>query len=95
MKVRQLTKEEKEILTIALGMRENYIETGSIAYDATTVQKIQEDASREGFHGRLSRTALPDGVSVKALSVDQMKLLISSKELKDMIYRDKVFIYNL
>lgn len=95
MKVRPLTNEEKQMLTIALGMRENYIETGNIAYDAATVQKLQEEAAREDFHGRIARTALPDGVSVKALSVDQMKLLIASKNLKGMIYSDKVFLYNL
>lgn len=76
--IRNLTREEKDMIFIALSMRENYIETGNISTDAASLQKMGEHK--------------PHGAEIKALSVDQMKLLIASKELKTKILQDKVNI---
>lgn len=78
--IRPLTSDEKQMIHIALGMRENYIETGTIAMDALTVQKMGDKAANEF------------GATIKALSVDQMKLLIASKELKTKILNNKLRI---
>ena len=79
MPLRPLTKEEKEMIWIAVGMRENYIETGDISYDAATVSKIGEKH-------------LPPGVGVKALSTEQMQLLIDSRNFKTKVLTDKLYI---
>lgn len=77
--MRQLTEEERELIWIALGLRENVIETGSYSYDAATLQKM-------GVNN------WPPGTKIKALSTDQMKLLIKSRELKEKTLNRKLFI---
>lgn len=78
--MRQLSREEKDMLWIGLGLRENIIETGNPYYGADTINKIGRAAAKE------------HRATIKALSVDQMKLLIASKELAAKILSDKLYI---
>ncbi len=77
--MRKLNQSEKEMIVIALGMRENYIQTGSISYDAAMVAK-------------LGAKNMPSNVSIKALSIDQMQLMVDSNKLKTALLSDKLFI---
>ena len=74
MNSRPLTKEEIEAVWVALNMRANFIETGDITLSAIDLQnqKLTTEQIRNR-HGL--------GVAIKALSVDQMKLVIRLREL--------------
>lgn len=68
----KLTKEERDDIAIALNMRCNYIETGDIAYSAVDVENM-------GKHGL--------GIAkIKALSLDQMELIIRMKKTVRKMY---------
>ena len=75
--MRLLNEQEKEMIWIALGMRTNYIETGNIAVAAV-------DAARYG--------KLPEDVTINALSDDQMRLILASRELVTKVLQNKLFI---
>lgn len=77
--MRQLTKEEKDALCIALNCRRNIIETGNYTLGAVDVEKLGKNAAQEG-------------VAIKALSIDQMKLIILTADLVTKILSDKVMI---
>lgn len=71
-----LTSEEREDVVIALNMRCNYIETGDISLGAADVAERLK--SRD--------TLFKERYEVKALSLDQMKLIIRMKELIQKLY---------
>ena len=71
-----LTSEEREDIVIALNMRCNYIETGDISLGAADVAERLK--SRD--------TLFKERYEVKALSLDQMKLIIRMKELIMKLY---------
>lgn len=79
--MRPLSEQEKEMMWIALGMRKNYIETGDIAWDAATIEKLDKP-----------QDVLPRGVKIKALNDDQMRLILATRELTTKILQGKVFI---
>lgn len=81
MAVRYLTSKEKEMITVGLNMRRNYIETGSISLGAADVAKIGVEESKRQFDAEIN-----------ALSEDQMKLIIATNELERKIYSDKIFV---
>jgi len=71
-----LTTEEKEAITISLNMRCNYIETGDVNLNAADA--AQRLNSRD--------TLFKERYEVKALSLEQMKLIIMMKELIMKLY---------
>lgn len=72
------TSEEKELLLYSLTMRRNIIETGEHNYSASDAQRMQRDASR---FPAIAATQ----PKVRALSVDQMKLIIEIDTLMTKI----------
>ena len=81
MTVRRLTNKEKEMVAVALNMRKCYIETGSMSLGASDVQRMGVKAAKESF-----------GAEIKALSEDQMKLILASEELMRKMYADQIYI---
>jgi hypothetical protein len=81
MAVRYLTSKEKEMITIGLNMRKCYIETGSTSLGAADVAKIGVEEAKRQF-----------GAEIKALSEDQMKLILATNELERKIWQNKVII---
>jgi hypothetical protein len=71
-----LTTEEKELIIYCLSLRKNYIETGNINLSSVDIVNMK----REGCKNLLGE--------VKALSLDQMKLLIQISELQEKITRE-------
>ena len=69
----ELTIDEKEIIDIALTMRRNYIETGSISVSA-------KDLVSMGKHAEIH------GAKLQLLHIDQMKLIIKIEELRTKIW---------
>lgn len=75
-----LTTDEKEMIAVALNMRRNYIETGTVSMSAKDVQKTK--GMRSGEH-----TLFKEGkAEVKALSTAQMQLIINTENLIKRIY---------
>ena len=81
MAVRYLTSQEKEMIAIGLNMRRCYIETGSTSLGASDIAKIGPKEAKSRF-----------GAEIKALSEDQMKLILATNELERKIYSDEIFI---
>jgi len=81
MAVRYLTSEEKEMISIGLNMRRNYIETGSHTLGARDLKGMDPKDAKRQF-----------GAEIQALSEDQMKLILATNELSRKIYSDKIFI---
>ena len=81
MSVRYFTSKEKEMIAIGLSMRRNYIETGSITLGAADVAKMDPKEAKRAY-----------GAEIKALSEDQMRLILASRELESKIYSDGIFI---
>ena len=81
MPVRYLTKQEKEMIAVGLSMRKNYIETGSITLGASDVARMDPKEAKRAY-----------GAEVKALSEDQMRLILATNELERKIYSDEIFI---
>jgi hypothetical protein len=81
MAVRRLTSDEKQMISIALYMRRNYIETGSISLSAADLQNIGSKDSKRQF-----------GAEIQALSEDQMRLILASKDLEKKMFNDQIFI---
>ena len=71
-----LTSEEREDIVVALNMRCNYIETGDISLGAADVAERLK--SRD--------TMFKERYEIKALSLDQMKVIIRMKELIVKLY---------
>jgi hypothetical protein len=71
--------DEKELILHSLNMRKNVIETGDHNHSAIDAERIQRANSKHP-----SLTAPP---KVRALSVDQMKLIIKIDELMTKILR--------
>ena len=81
MALRYLTSREKEMIAVGLNMRRNYIETGSATLGASDIAKMDpKEAKRE------------HGAEIRALSEDQMKLILATNELERKIYSDGMFI---
>ena len=78
--MRELTAEEKDMLWIALNIRNNYIETGNISYSAVDLEKFSEKYRQR------------EKLTTRALNRDQMKLLSKSKELVKKVLQNKIFI---
>ena len=81
MAVRYLTKEEKEMITVALNLRRNYMETGSISMGAADLQNINPKDAERQF-----------GAKIQALSEDQMKLILATSELERKIFTNKIYV---
>jgi hypothetical protein len=81
MAVRYLTSQEKKMIAIGLSMRRNYIETGSTTLGAADIAKMDPKEAKRAY-----------GAEIKALSEDQMRLIIASRELESKIYSDGIFI---
>jgi len=77
--MRRLNEQEKEMIWVALGMRTNYIETNDIATSAMDIQNI-------GVH------SLDGHRNINALSDDQMRLILASRELVTKVLQNKLFI---
>ena len=71
-----LTSEEREDIVVSLNMRCNYIETGDISLSAADVAERLK--SRD--------TMFKERYEIKALSLDQMKVIIRMKELVMKLY---------
>jgi len=82
MAVRYLTSQEKEMIAVGLGMRRNYIETGSTTLGAADVARMDPKEAKRAY-----------SAEIKALSEDQMKLILASNELERKIYSDGLIIY--
>lgn len=78
--MRALSQEEKDALCVALNCRSNIIETGTPSLAALDVQ-------RRGL-----KEAVREGLCINALTVDQMKLVILTKELAIKIQQNMVYI---
>jgi len=79
-----LTPDEKEMIIIALNMRRNYIETGTVSMAAKDAQRQIERQKRAKDSGR---TLLgEEKAEVKALSTEQMRLIINMENLINRIY---------
>ena len=76
--MRPLSKDEKEAMYVALGMRSAYIETGDVTIRAQDLENMGKAAPRD--------------IKVKALSIDQMKLIIKNAELVKAVIEGRVFI---
>lgn len=61
--IRNLTEDEKENIRICLTMRRNFIETSTIFYSSSDIQRMSEETRK-----RLDLQVLP-------LSLDQRKIL--------------------
>jgi hypothetical protein len=81
MAVRYLTSKEKEMIAVGLSMRRCYVETGSTTLGAADVAKMDPKEAKRAY-----------GAEIRALSEDQMKLILSSRELERKIYSDGIFI---
>lgn len=81
MTVRYLTSQEKEMIAIGLSMRRCYIETGSTTFGAADVAKMDPKEAKRRY-----------GAEIKALSEDQMRLILASRDLERKIYSDEIFI---
>lgn len=81
MALRYLTSQEKEMIAIGLNMRKCYIETGSTTIGASDVARMDPREAKRAY-----------GAEVKALSEDQMRLILATNELERRIYADKIFI---
>lgn len=81
MSVRGLSSREKEMITLALNMRCNFIETGTISLSARDVEKMNPKDALGRF-----------GARIKALSGEQMQLILKSKELERGILSDNFYI---
>lgn len=73
---RIITEEEKDILSISLDMRKNFIETGDISYSAEDVERMGD--SCEG--------------KIRALSPEQMELILNIVRLKNKILKKRIII---
>ena len=81
MAVRYLTSQEKEMIAIGLSMRRCYVETGSTTFGSADVAKMDPKEAKRKY-----------GAEIKALSENQMKLILASRELERKIYSDGIFI---
>jgi hypothetical protein len=81
MALRYLTSQEKEMIAIGLNMRRNYIETDSATLGAADIANVGAEHAQRRY-----------GAKIKALSEDQMKLILASNELVRRIYSDELFI---
>lgn len=77
---RPLSNQEKEALWIALNCRKNLIETGSPSMSAEDVKKMGDKIAKE------------HRAAINPLSIDQMKLLILTEELRTKILSDKILV---
>jgi len=75
--VRPLTREEKDMLWIALNMRNNYIQTGDACLDAATAYKMGNKEAR---------------AKINVLDTDQMRLIVASTDFINKIMQGKVFL---
>jgi hypothetical protein len=68
------TAEEKELICNALHMRKNVIETGDYVLSAIDIERMGKN-----------KPQLDRGVGIRALSVEQMKTIITIDELINKI----------
>jgi hypothetical protein len=69
-KMYSLSDEEREILLFSLSIRRNVIETGTMTLSAQDAEQMGEE------------TAKAHGATIKALSTDQMKLILTIEALQ-------------
>ena len=81
MAVRYLTSQEKEMIAVGLNMRRCYIETGSTTLGAADIARMDPKEAKRAYDAE-----------IKALSEDQMKLILATNELERKIYSDKIFV---
>jgi len=78
---RLLTKEEKDAIWTALGLRKNIIETGTYELSADSVKHIGVKAAKEEY-----------GAEIRALETSQMELVILSEKLVRAALQDRLMI---
>jgi len=78
--VRLLNEQEKEMIWVALGMRTNYIETGDISVSAKDAQNMGDNTPRNRH------------IKINALSDDQMRLILASRDFVVKVLQNKLFI---
>jgi len=83
--MRILNPQEKEALWLGLQIRKNIVQTGCPHLSAEDVSNMQNHKVD---------TKNRYGAEIKALSTDQMKLVILSEELIHKVITDKVSIEN-
>ena len=64
------SKEEKEMIIIALNMRANFVQTGSVSLSPEDVANMGADAAKCEY-----------GAAIKPLTVDQMRLIITTYDI--------------
>ena len=64
-----LSKEEREMIIIALQMRRNYVQTGTVNLSLSDLETMGEDTFKQC------------GGKIKGLSLDQMQLCINTEAL--------------
>jgi hypothetical protein len=70
------TAEEKELIIYGLQMRKNVIETGDHNLSAIDAERIQSNHTNKGLYSLYATHA-----KVRALTVEQMKIVIAIDEL--------------
>jgi hypothetical protein len=70
----KLTEGQKELINHALTMRQNVIETGDHTLSANDIANMGKDAPHFG-----------DGIGIRALSRDQMQLILDIDALKILV----------
>lgn len=78
--MRPLSRKEKDAICIALGCRNNIIETGDYSVGAADVKRIGAENAAKG------------GITVKSLNVDQMELILLARELMTKALNGKIHI---
>ena len=68
-----LDADEKELIRLSLNMRKNYIETGSVSVGSVDVSRLSPEE-------RLKKR-----VEIKALTIEQMQILIKIQKLLDRL----------
>lgn len=81
MALRHLTSKEKEMISVGLNMRKCYIETGSTTLGAADIAKMDPVEAKRSY-----------GAEIKALSEDQMRLILATNDLSRKIYADKIHV---
>ena len=81
MPLRYLTSKEKEMIAVGLNMRKCYIETGSTTLGASDVARMDPKEAKRAY-----------GAEIKALSEDQMELILATNDLERKIYADKIYV---
>ena len=70
----RITAQDREEIRVALWMRKNYIETGTVTMSANDAVRFNKSINPDSF-------PKTKPIEIKPLSTDQMKLIIRLEEL--------------